>query len=101
MKESGISTQRRSICWSWTYHSPENSSAEHFGKWFDYAIAQNPETTFLVTIAWAGHLYKADKKRLDHLKTVKQRFYSNLDCGIEREISREQDLVLPLWFRNL
>ena len=78
-----------------TYHSPENSSAEHYGKWFDYAIAQNPETTFLVTIAWAGHLYKADKKRLDYLKTVKQRFYSTLIVELREKYPENKILFCP------
>jgi len=45
-----------------TQHSRENSSIEHYSRWFDYAITQNPDITFMVTAAWAGHLYKADKE---------------------------------------
>lgn len=47
-----------------TYYSPENSSVEHYSRWFDYAIAQNPKTVFMITIPWATHLHEADETRL-------------------------------------
>jgi hypothetical protein len=78
-----------------TYHSPENSSAEHYSKWFDYAIARNPGTTFMVTIAWAGHLYKADKERLDYLKTVGQRFHDTLIVELREKYPENKILFCP------
>ena len=46
-----------------TYYSPENSSVEHYSRWFDYALLKNPQTTLMVTIPWAGQLYKMSKKQ--------------------------------------
>ena len=78
-----------------TYHSPENSSAEHYSKWFDYAIAQNPETTFMVAIPWAGHLYKADKERLDYHKTGGQRLHDALIVKLREKYPENKILFCP------
>jgi len=78
-----------------TYHSQENSSVDHYGKWFDYAIAQNPETTFMVAIPWAGHLYKADKERLDYLKTGGQRLHDALIVKLREKYPENKILFCP------
>ena len=78
-----------------TYHSLENSSAEHYSKWFDYAIAQNPKTTFMVAISWAGHLFKADKERLDYLKTGGQRLHDTLIVKLREKYPENKILFCP------
>ena len=78
-----------------TYHSKENSAVEHYSKWFDYAIAQNPETTFMVTIPWAGRLYKADKERLDYLKTGGQRLHEALIVKLREKYPENKILFCP------
>jgi hypothetical protein len=78
-----------------TYHSPANSSVEHYSKWFDYAIVQNPETTFMVAIPWAGHLYKADKERVAYLKTVGQRLHDALIVKLREKYPENKILFCP------
>jgi len=53
-----------------TYFSPMNSSVEHYSQWIDYAISQNPKTTFMVTIPWGPRLYKASKNEINVLKNL-------------------------------
>ena len=43
-----------------TCYSSEDSSLEHFAKWFDYAISKNPEITFMVTLPWSKAPHKAE-----------------------------------------
>ena len=78
-----------------TYHSQENSSAEHYSKWFDYAIAQNPKTTFMVAIFWAGHLFKAYKELLDYLKTGGQRLHYTLIVKLREKYPENKILFCP------
>ncbi len=51
-----------------TYHSPENSSVEHYSRWIDYAISKNPDTTFMLALPWGRHLYIADQQIDTHKK---------------------------------
>lgn len=78
-----------------TYYSPENSSAEHYSKWFDYAIAQNPDTTFMVAIPWAAQLYKADQARLDYLKTVGARLHDSMITKLREKYPANKILYCP------
>ena len=41
-----------------TYYSPRDSSVEHYSRWFDYAIAQNPKVTFMVALPWDKQPHK-------------------------------------------
>ncbi len=47
-----------------TCFSPEDSSLEHFAKWFDYAISKNPEITFMVTLPWSKAPHEAEPEFL-------------------------------------
>ena len=78
-----------------TYHSPPNSSIEHYSKWFDYALAQNPDTTFMVALAWGTHLYKADEKRLNNLKKGPSRLYEALIVKLRKKYPRNAVLYCP------
>ncbi|MDB4473096.1 hypothetical protein N9030_00740 [bacterium] len=51
-----------------TYFSPLDSSVQDYSQWIDYAISQNPKTTFMVTIPWGKQLYKATANQIDILK---------------------------------
>ncbi|MGI9497324.1 MAG: hypothetical protein ACR2NK_14800 [Mariniblastus sp.] len=53
-----------------TYFSPMDSSVEHYSRWIDYAIAQNPKTTFMVTIPWGPQLFKASQMEINVLKRL-------------------------------
>jgi len=79
-----------------TYFSPDNSSVEHYSKWFDYAITQNPDTTFMVTIPWSGRLYKADKARLSELKKrCKLGLYDDLILKLRQKYPKNKILYCP------
>ena len=39
-----------------TYHPENNSLLDHYARWFDYAVARNPDNTFMVTIPWETYL---------------------------------------------
>jgi hypothetical protein len=78
-----------------TYYSPENSSVGDYGKWFDYAIAQNPETTFMVTMPWAAQLYKADQERLSTLKKNSVRFNDTLILKLRETYPQNRILFCP------
>jgi hypothetical protein len=64
-----------------TYFSPANSSVEHYSRWIDYAISQNPKTTFMVTIPWGPRLYKASSIEISVLK--------NLSIGFNKTVIRD------------
>lgn len=80
-----------------TYHSPENSSVEHYCRWFDYAIAKNPETTFMVAIPWPRNLYKASRKQLtyDYRMALAQRLYRNLIMKLREKYPENKILFCP------
>ncbi len=78
-----------------TYHSPGNSSIEHYSKWFDYALAQNPDTTCMVTLAWGTHLYKADETRLNNLKNGPSRLYDALIVKLRKKYPENTVLYCP------
>ena len=78
-----------------TYYSPVNSSVEHYSKWFDYAISQNPDVTFMVTVAWGTHLYKADKVRLDKLLKGPSWIYRTLIMELRKKYPKNKILYCP------
>ena len=43
-----------------TYYSPEDSSVEHYSKWFDYAISKNPKMTFMIAVPWSKNPHRLD-----------------------------------------
>ncbi len=47
-----------------TCFSSEDSSLEHFAKWFDYAVSKNPEITFMVTLPWSKAPHMAEPEFL-------------------------------------
>ena len=51
-----------------TGFSPETSSVEHYSRWFDYAISNNPSVTFMVALPWAKQMHLADDTRLEEMK---------------------------------
>lgn len=77
-----------------TYHSTK-SAAEHYSKWFDYSIAQNPGTTFMVTLPWGTQLYKADKERLDTLKKGSERLNDTLILKLREKYPQNKILFCP------
>lgn len=81
-----------------TYHSPANSSAEHYSRWFDYALSQNPKTTFMVAVSWGTHLCRADQKRLDYLKTGGQRIQDAVIAKLRAKYPDNVILFCPYGF---
>jgi hypothetical protein len=79
-----------------TYYSPKDSSVDHYSQWFDYAIKQNPATTFMVTIPWGKSLYKADQEKLDDLKKRStQRLYDALIVKLRKRYPKNTILYCP------
>ena len=59
-KKGGVFGYRQGRLLAMTCYSSEDSSLEHFAKWFDYAISKNPEITFMVTLPWSKAPHKAE-----------------------------------------
>ncbi len=79
-----------------TYFSVENSSAEHYGKWFDYAIEKNPRIVFVVTIPWATQLYKADLKAIRKSVPIKAMvLYKSLILKLREMYPQNKVLYCP------
>ena len=78
-----------------TYYSPENSSVEHYSRWFDYALSKNPQTTFMVAIPWAGQLYKMDKKQRARSKMGIHRIYQSVIVKLRKKYPKNKILYCP------
>ena len=77
------------------YHSPENSTVEDFSRWFDYALSQNPATTFMVTCAWATHLHEADDARIAKLRRGGARMNKTLIAELRKKYPENTILFCP------
>ena len=78
-----------------TYFSPNDSSVEHYSRWFDYALSQNPETTFMVTIPWGKQLYKANKIEINTLKKLSVGFNGTVIQKLREKYPRNRILFCP------
>ena len=78
-----------------TYYSKENSSVEHYSKWFDYAISKNPKVTFMVALPWKGHLYKATKEELASAESGYKKHYDNLIVPLRKKYPNNKIIYCP------
>ena len=78
-----------------TYFSPNDSSVEHYSRWIDYAISQNPKTTFMVTIPWGKQLFKASEKEINVLKRMSVGFNDTTIKELREKYPNNKILFCP------
>jgi hypothetical protein len=78
-----------------TYHPENNSLVEHYARWFDYAVAKNPNITFMVTIAWERYLYRADTKVLNGADAKVQNHFDEIVVPLRRKYPKNKILYCP------
>lgn len=78
-----------------TYYSTDNSSVEHYSKWFDYAVAKNPNITFMVSIPWEKSLFKADEETLNGIDKRIQNLFDELIVPLRKKYPKNKILFCP------
>ena len=78
-----------------TYYSPRDSSVEHYSHWFDYAIAQNPEVTFMVALPWAKQPHKVDQSASEMAQKRSFEFNETLIYALRKKYSENKILFCP------
>ena len=80
-----------------TYYSTEDSSIEHYSKWFDYAIAKNRKVTFMLTIPWGKELHKVTGTELQEKEEVAEKLYRLLVQALRKKYPKNKVLFFFLW----
>lgn len=78
-----------------TYYSPENSSLEHYSRWIDYAIARNPDTTFMLALPWGSHLFKANEHQIEAHKVKSLELNNTLIKDLREKYPKNNILYCP------
>jgi hypothetical protein len=78
-----------------TYFSKENSSIEHYSKWFDYAISKNQNVSFMVALPWGTQLYKASKEELARAEGGYKRLYDDLIVPLRKKYPKNKIIYCP------
>ncbi len=78
-----------------TYYAPENSSLEHYSRWIDYAIARNPDTTFMLALPWGRHLFRADQKQIEAGKKKSLELNNTLVKELREKYPKNNILYCP------
>jgi len=78
-----------------TYYSPRDSSIEHYSRWFDYAITQNPEVTFMVALPWDKQPHKVDQSASDMAQKRVFEFNETLISALREKYSKNKILFCP------
>ena len=78
-----------------TYYSKENSSIEHYSKWFDYAIKKNPDITFMVALPWGTFLHQASQAELDKAEKGYKELHDDLIVSLRKKYPKNKVLYCP------
>ena len=78
-----------------TCFSEKDSSAEHYSQWFDYALEQNPKTSFMIATPWAKHLYRASVEELDEKEKSCEKFYERVIQPLRKRYPKNKILFCP------
>ncbi|MBK72862.1 MAG: hypothetical protein CMO76_05410 [Verrucomicrobiales bacterium] len=78
-----------------TYYSPRDSSVEHYSRWFDYAIAQNPAVTFMVALPWDKQPHKVGQSASEMAQKRVVEFNETLISTLREKYSDNRILFCP------
>ncbi|HCQ80557.1 MAG TPA: hypothetical protein DIV46_11320 [Verrucomicrobiales bacterium] len=78
-----------------TYYSPRDSSVEHYSRWFDYAIAQNPAVTFMVALPWDKQPHKVGQSASEMAQKRVVEFNETLISALREKYSKNRILFCP------
>jgi len=78
-----------------TYYSPPTSRIEDYVRWFDYAIAQNPKITFMVTIPWGKKLHEVDDETLGKAKAGYEQLFNELIVPLRKKYPQNKIQYCP------
>lgn len=78
-----------------TYYSPRDSSVEHYSRWFDYAIAQNPKVTFMVALPWDKQPHKVGQSASEMAQKRVFEFNETLISALRKKYSENKILFCP------
>ncbi|MGB1129541.1 MAG: hypothetical protein ACPG4K_05795 [Haloferula sp.] len=78
-----------------TCFSPEDSSLEHFAKWFDYAVSKNPEITLMVTLPWTKAPHKAEPEFLANAEKRATLMHDKLIKPLREKYPKNKVLFCP------
>lgn len=78
-----------------TYYSPRDSSVEHYSRWFDYAIAQNPAVTFMVALPWDKQPHKVGQSASEMAQKRVVEFNETLISALREKYSDNRILFCP------
>jgi hypothetical protein len=78
-----------------TYYSPRDSSVEHYSRWFDYAIAQNPKVTFMVALPWDKQPHKVGQSASEMVQKRVFEFNETLISALRKKYSKNKILFCP------
>jgi hypothetical protein len=78
-----------------TYYSPQDSSIEHYSRWFDFAIAQNSEVTFMVALPWAKQPHKVEQSASKMAQKKVTEFNETLISALREKYPKNKVLFCP------
>ena len=78
-----------------TYYSPRDSSVEHYSRWFDFAIAQNPEVTFMVALPWAKQPHEVEQSASRMAQKKVTEFNETLIAALREKYPKNKVLFCP------
>ena len=78
-----------------TYYSPEDSSVEHYSKWFDYALSKNPDMTFMIAIPWGKNPHLFDEAMLGDLEKRSEALQKMVIAPLRKKYSKNKVLFCP------
>jgi CRISPR/Cas system-associated endoribonuclease Cas2 len=78
-----------------TYYSPRDSSVEHYSRWFDYAIAQNPAVTFMVALPWDKQPHKVGQSASEMAQKRVVEFNETLIAALREKYPKNRVFFCP------
>ena len=78
-----------------TYYSPRDSSIEHYSRWFDFAIAQNSEVTFMVALPWAKQPHEVEQSASKMAQKKVTEFNETLIAALREKYPKNRVFFCP------
>lgn len=78
-----------------TYYSAENSRVEDYQRWFDLALVDNPEITFLVTIPWTLRPHLITEDDLEELRARTLSLFDSLIAPLRERYPDNEVIFCP------
>ena len=78
-----------------TYFNEINSSVEDYSKWFDYAIAKNPNINFMIALPWGTHLYQTPESQINDAEKYYQAIHDKLIVALREKYPKNKIIYCP------